>query len=427
LPTHLLRIEVRKLRPAVTVVALFVTGFAFTLRATANDDKSSDKQPKDPGLYVKVLLTAPVKMSKLKPGDSVEGTLARDVYGKDRKLFSAGSPVRLTVDHLERRRRTPNDHWPWIINLFTPRHENYPAFQKATVSGPAGDSPLQVSLISNSKMRQIFAQGKKSKPSQSSPEEPGAVETTKSLHKKPAVPTMVLEAFGLEGSGTSAVANTAEGASENRIQSVPAGTHCRILLLGDVSASRSRPGDLVTARILEPVVLNEQVAIPAGSLVHGKVVKQTPPRMLSRAGSLYLSFNEITLPEGSRVPIAAYPAGAELNERSHTRIDREGGLHGERPGKAWMAINLGMTAGVAKVADDSIQLIIEAVVSTATDVSTAGTGRIVAACASGIFLATRHGRDVMLPRFSEMEITMERDVSIDRTPVTASNMGAGSE
>ena len=97
------------------------------------------------------------------------------------------------------------------------------------------------------------------------------------------------------------------------------------------------------------------------------------------------------------------------------------------PGKAWMAINLGMTAGVAKVADDGIQLIIEAVVSTATDVSTAGTGRIVAACASGIFMATRHGRDVMLPRFSEMEITMERDVSIERVPVTASNNEAGSE
>jgi len=407
-------------------VALFITGIACTLPSHA-DDKASDEQPKDSGLYVKVLLSTTVKMSKLKPGDSVEGTLARDVYGADRKLFSAGSPVRLTVDHLERRRRTPNDHWPWVVNAFKPRHENYPVFQKATVQGPGGDIPLQVSLISNSKMRQVFAQGKKGKSPQASPDEPGAVETTKSVQKKPAVPTVVLEAFGLEGAATGAIANTGESATENRIQSVPAGTHFRIVLLGDVSASRSRPGDLVTGRILEPVLLNEKVAIPAGSLVHGKVVKRTPPRMLSRAGSLYLTFSEITLPEGNRVQIAAYPAGAELNERSHTRIDREGGLHGERPGKAWMAINLGMTAGVAKVADDGIQLIIEAVVSTATDVSTAGTGRIVAACASGIFMATRHGRDVMLPRFSEMEITMERDVSIERVPVTASNNEAGSE
>ena len=37
-----------------------------------------------------------------------------------------------------------------------------------------------------------------------------------------------------------------------------------------------------------------------------------------------------------------------------------------------MAINLGVTAGSAKVADDTLQLMIEAIVSTATDVSTAG-------------------------------------------------------
>ena len=426
MPANYLRIEAQKLRPIITAVTLFIIAIAFTLPSRA-DENAPEQQPKESGLYVKVLLSSPVKMSKIKPGDSVEGTLIRDVYGSDRKVFAAGTPVRLTVDHLERRRRTPNDHWPWVINAFKPRHENYPVFEKATVHGPAGETPLQVSMISNNKMRQVVAQGKKGKSPQIAPEEPGAVETNQPAKKKPASPTLVLEAFGLQGSDASANSIAGNEMTENRVQSVPAGTHCRIVLLGDVSASHSRPGDLVTARILEPVLLNEKVAIPAGSLVHGKVVKQTPPRMLSRAGSLYLTFTEITLPEGSRMQIAAYPAGAELNERSHTRIDREGGLHGERPGKAWMAINLGMTAGVAKVADDGIQLIIEAVVSTATDVSTAGTGRIVAACASGIFLATRHGRDVMLPRFSEMEITMERDVSIDRTPVTATNVVAGSE
>jgi len=49
---------------------------------------------------------------------------------------------------------------------------------------------------------------------------------------------------------------------------------------------------------------------------------------------------------------------------SHTRIDPEGQLRGDHPGKAWMAINIGVTAGLAKEADDTLQLIIEAVVST---------------------------------------------------------------
>jgi hypothetical protein len=103
-----------------------------------------------------------------------------------------------------------------------------------------------------------------------------------------------------------------------------------------------------------------------------------------------------------------------LDRRSHTRIDPEGQLHGERPGKAWMAINIGVAAGIAKEADDTFQLIFEAIVSTATDASTAGTARIIATCATGIYLVTRHGRDVVVPRFTEMNIALDRPLSVTK-------------
>jgi hypothetical protein len=77
-----------------------------------------------------------------------------------------------------------------------------------------------------------------------------------------------------------------------------------------------------------------------------------------------------------------------------------------------MAINIGVTAGVAKEADDTFQLIFEAIVSTATDASTAGTARIIASCASGIYMVTRHGRDVIVPRFTEMDISLDRPLSV---------------
>src|ERR1700722_3964536 len=70
------------------------------------------------GIYVKVQLNSPLKLSKLKPGDLLEGNLARDVYSSDREMFPAGSHVRLAVDHLEKRRRTPDDHWPWVVKAF---------------------------------------------------------------------------------------------------------------------------------------------------------------------------------------------------------------------------------------------------------------------------------------------------------------------
>jgi hypothetical protein len=86
---------------------------------------------------------------------------------------------------------------------------------------------------------------------------------------------------------------------------------------------------------------------------------------------MYLTFTNLTIPGGRSIPIKASIAGAELSEHSHTVIDPEGQMRGDRPGKAWMLLNAGVTAGIAKEVDDGTQLIIEAIVSTATDVTDA--------------------------------------------------------
>jgi hypothetical protein len=202
-----------------------------------------------------------------------------------------------------------------------------------------------------------------------------------------------------------------EISSDNTLPNAPtlaAGTAAKIILLGGVSASKSRPGDSFQARLVEPVRLDSKVVLPEGTLLGGKVVSRTPPRMLSRAGSIMLTFTDLTLPGRMNVPVVASITAAEIDQRSHTKIDPEGKMHGDRPGKAWMAINIGVTGGIAKEADDTLQLIIEAFVSTATDASTAGVGRIAATCASTLFLLTRHGRDVVLPKFTEMNIVFDR-------------------
>jgi hypothetical protein len=376
-------------------------------------------------LYVKVQLNSPLKLSKLKPGDVVEGSLARDVYSSDRELFPAGSHVRMAVDHMEKRRLAPDDHWPWVMKVFTPRRENYPVFKTAIVSLASGESALQVSLVSISRKREVHAQAKKKKPGQPA-DATDAVEVNKSggLYgpAKPAAPTMVLEASVVEEVKPSS-ASTERGSSADLLgpETLPAGTACKILLLGDVSASKSNPGDLVEARLIEPVFLNSRVVLPAGTLIEGKVVKKTPPRWGSRAGSLSLTFTGLTLPGGNLMQIAASLAGAELDRRSHTKIDSEGQLRGERPGKAWMAIDIGVTAGLAKEVDDTTQLIIEAIVSSATDASTAGTARIVSSCISGIYMVSRHGRDVVLPRFTEMDISLDRPLSVIRSVESAAS------
>ncbi len=419
--------------------ALLAAAIASTATLTFAADDAAKTPPLTPttsGTYVKVQLPNRIRLSKLKPGDIVEGTLARDVYASNHELFPAGRPVQLTVDHLERRRRARNDHWPWVISAFTPRHENFPAFKNATVTQPEGGSTFQVSLISVSQKREVHAQAKKNKPGQPPAGEHGTVEVSKSNAKQPVAPVMVLEAFALDTAVPATEDKPEDAGSEKALPDtrpladIPTGTQCKILLLGDVSASKSKAGDKVQARLLEPVLLNSRVVLPAGSLIEGKVLKSTPPRWGSRAGSLSMAFTSLTLPGGNLIPITASLAGAELDQRSHTRIDAEGRLHGEHPGKAWMAINLAVSAGVAKEVDDGVQLILEAIVSTATDASTAGTSRIVASCVSGLYMVTRHGRDVMIPRFTEMDISLDRPVSLNQlsqqdSPTMVSEIAGG--
>lgn len=398
--------------------AVLTSGIAFYSVPAATGQESASANS---SLYVKVQLDKPLKVSKLRPGDLVEGKLARNVYSADRELFVAGSPVRLTVDHMEKQRRAPNDHWPGVVKLFTPRHEAYPVFKTATIAGANGESALQVSLVSISRKREINAQAKKKKKAGKGSDDSGSVEVSKTggLYGsgKLATPLMVLEA--LDAGTASSSSEKKPRADLSALETLPAGTSCKILLLGNVSASKNKPGDAVQARLIEPVLVNSQVVLPAGSLFEGRVLKRTPPRWGSRAGSLYLTFTGLTLPGGNEIPITASLAGAELDRNSHTRMDAEGKLHGEHPGKAWMAINIGVTAGLAKEVDDTTQLIIEAIVSSATDASTAGTARIVSSCISGIYMVSRKGRDVVLPRFTEMDISLDRPLSVTRAAEAA--------
>ena len=361
-----------------------------------------------PSLYLKVQLDSRLTVSKLKPGDVVSGNLRQPIYLGDRELFASGCVVHLTVSKLQKERRQPNDHWPWVINVFTPRHQNRPDFESARlVLADQREVPLKVRLISIGKERDVRPKPKK--PTKAS--EPVAVESqtraqpSKSTEEKPG-PVIVLEGEAFQDAV--AEVRTVSHAPET----IAAGTPAKIILMGDVSASKSHAGDSVQARLIEPVRVGKTVVVPEGSVFRGQIVKSQPPRVLSRAGSVMLRFTTLTIPGGNALPIAASIGGADLDQRSHTVIDPEGMMRGDRPGKAWMLLNIGVTSGIAKVADDGSQLLIEALVSTATDASTAGVGKIVSACASGIFMLTRHGRDVVLPKYTEMKIVFDRPVEL---------------
>ncbi len=88
---------------------------------------------------------------------------------------------------------------------------------------------------------------------------------------------------------------------------VPPGTEIHLALNAPVGSSSSHAGDTFTARITDPVVAGDRVAIPSGSSVHGRVSEAIPAKkgLRDKAGSLSLMFDRVATPAGINAPMSA--------------------------------------------------------------------------------------------------------------------------
>ena len=251
---------------AASVVGGALSAFAADEPARAGPTAASANS----SLYVKVQLDKSVKLSKLKPGDVVEGKLARDVYSSDRELFPAGSPVRLAGGPHGKKKKDSG-------RSLAVGSERLHSSSRAISRIQDGDRLRQQAAKTPCKFRSSQSAGsarymlkRRRKPGEKT-DEAGAVEVSRSggLYGpgKLAAPMMVLEAFGVERSKAAFPATLFLSADLSGLETLPPGTACKILLLGNVSASKSKPGDVVQARLLEPVLLNSRVVLPAGSAV----------------------------------------------------------------------------------------------------------------------------------------------------------------
>jgi hypothetical protein len=179
----------------------------------------------------------------------------------------------------------------------------------------------------------------------------------------------------------------------------------RAFLLNRLSASRSRPGDRFQAVLAEPAHVDGH-DLDAGSLVEGKVVRSTPPRMLSRAGSLHLQVDRI-VSSTETIAVTGSLSGIEAGRKT-VALDEEGTLRGLKPGLKNALIDLGYAYAIGKVVDDMAETPIRAAGAAMSDAAVANAARYFGLGASVIFLVTRHGRDVQLPKYGEIEIELGR-------------------
>jgi hypothetical protein len=98
---------------------------------------------------------------------------------------------------------------------------------------------------------------------------------------------------------------------------VPAETAITVRLDQSLDSSENRPGDTFEAHVSSPVLVDNQVVIPADAPARGRVLEAIPSGRLMKPGRLEIALSEIEV-DGGWYPVATHDA------------DRKGGSHKNR-------------------------------------------------------------------------------------------------
>ena len=175
------------------------------------------------------------------------------------------------------------------------------------------------------------------------------------------------------------------------------GRKARLALLSQIS-SKSPNGSSFMAKVEDPFEVDGKPMLPKGALVEGHL-ETTPARRMMRRGALRMIFDRIKLPDGTVHPTRFV---LSATESASAKTDSEGTVH-PTVSKKRLAIQLGGTALVAKLADD---------LSEEALATSAGSARWYGLAASTTFLLLQKGREVKLKPGEVIEVDFVRDGSV---------------
>jgi hypothetical protein len=176
---------------------------------------------------------------------------------------------------------------------------------------------------------------------------------------------------------------------------LPEGTRIILQLNNQLSTKSSNEGESFTAYVIAPVMFQDRIIIPKGSIVNGSISRIIRPGRFKGKAGMYLLFQSISIPGRGLTPIMASPvnkvnSGGNITIRSEGKIEGEGSIGNDvqktlTPGLAGAGI--GAIAGGARGAG-------------------IGAGAGVAIGLATVF--TSRGKDLELRRGETLEISLDR-------------------
>jgi hypothetical protein len=202
---------------------------------------------------------------------------------------------------------------------------------------------------------------------------------------------------------------------------IVSGTQVHLKLLSSIGTAASRNGDPFVAIVTEPVFINSLLVIPAGTRVNGTIGTVTPPRHFALVrGEAYMDVTFRSLEIDSRI-IPVQMSILAIEKPADRSVDQDAepdGYREEARPRKDMKIDEG---GVVQEKHDYKGDVLAATIGT-------GGGSLIGAVAghlvrgfgiglagSAVYVASRKGKDVMIPAQSGILVRMDNTTTVPAT------------
>jgi len=209
--------------------------------------------------------------------------------------------------------------------------------------------------------------------------------------------------------GAAQQANVAASTWQAKTVDVPEGTKVLLELRSAVNTKTAKPGDGVYLSSSFPVVVNGQVAIPAGVYVQGVIDQVTRPGHVKGRAAVRMHFSSIIFPNGSVVSIPGVVNS--LPGSDGPKVQQEGEIQ-QASGKGKDAA----TVAQATIAGAGLGTIGGAVANDAG--KGAGYGALAGGAAGLIYTLFTRGDEVVLNTGQGVEMVLQRPLTISQANLT---------
>lgn len=182
---------------------------------------------------------------------------------------------------------------------------------------------------------------------------------------------------------------------------IPAKTDIFITLTSRITTKTAAAGDRFTAQVAVPVTLNDEIVIPVGSYLIGRVGHAERAGRMKGKAELEIRFETVILPSGITRNFQAVLQSAEGQDSN--KIDETTGTiqgTGNQGGEA------AKTAGTVAVTGAGIGAI------AGRDWKSVGVGGAIGAAAGALFGTAQRGPDIVLEKGSQISVSLYQDVSL---------------